>query len=277
MISPRVLLLDIETAPIIAAIWNLFEANAVWVERDTHLLCFAAKWLDERSVKTFALTDYPSYKRDKHNDKSLVRDLCRLLDEADIVVAHNGDSFDIKKIRARMAVHGFPPPSPFKTIDTLKISRRFFKFDSNKLDNLGRYLHEGRKLPNTGGHLWRSCCDGDVKAWRTMRRYNAQDVRLLERVYNRLKPWAQTGHPDLSAYGGACPRCQSVDAQSRGTQISIKRRTHRWQCNSCAHWFSTPMRQTSEIKNLSSASRSKTAPLRGSTGLGRRNRNRATQ
>jgi DNA polymerase III epsilon subunit-like protein len=69
------------------------------------------------------------------------------MDEADLICAHNGDAFDIKKINSRLIVNGFKPPSPFKTIDTLKIARRVFKFDSNKLDNIGRYLSRGPEDP----------------------------------------------------------------------------------------------------------------------------------
>lgn len=228
--------MDIETAPILAAVWTVFEANAVWVERDTFLLSFAAKWSDEKRVKTYALPDYPRYKTHKHDDKPLIRDLWRMLDRADIVIAHNGDSFDIKKINSRFAVHGLNPPSPFKTIDTLKIARRVFKFDSNKLDNLGRYLKEGRKIPNTGAALWRGCCDGDLRSWRIMRRYNAQDVLLLERVYNRLRAWAPT-HPNLSLFGGCCPVCQSSHVQARGFNINKTRKSQRFHCQDCGHWF----------------------------------------
>lgn len=236
--SPRVLLIDIETAPILAAIWTIHEAEAIWVERDTFILSFAYKWLGGRT-KTCALPDYTGYRKRKHDDKNLVHDLWGLLDEADVVVAHNGDAFDIKKINSRLAVHGFKPPSPFKTVDTIKIARNVFKFDSNRLDNLGRYLKEGRKLPHTGAKLWRDCVNGDRRAWATMRRYNAQDVELLERVYNRLKPWSKS-HPNLALYKDrpGCPVCESPNVQRRGFNVAKKRKTPRFQCRACGHWFS---------------------------------------
>lgn len=237
-LGPRVLLIDIETAPIIMAAWTTYEANAVWVERDTFILSFAAKWLGERAVRTYALPDYPGYTKHKHCDKRLCGDLFRLLNEADVVIAHNGDAFDIKKINSRLAVNGYDPPAPFKTIDTLKIARRVFKFDSNKLDNLGRYLKEGRKIPNTGAALWRGCVNGDKKAWRTMRRYNAQDVQLLHRVYDRVKAW-QPNPVNLTRFGSGkgCPACQSHHVTQRGFNKSMARVTQRFQCQDCSHWF----------------------------------------
>lgn len=238
--SPRIAFIDIETAPIIMAAWTVYEANAVWVERDTYIMCFAVRWSDEKRTKTYALPDYPRYRRHKHDDKDLCKDLFRILDAADIVVAHNGDAFDIKKINSRLAVHGFKPPSTYKTIDTLKIARRTFKFDSNKLDNLGRYLGEGRKIPNTGAALWRGCVDGDERSWRTMRRYNAKDVDLLVNVYDRLKAWAPN-HPDLRAWRGAplgCPTCQSSNVQRRGFIVAKTQRRERFQCCDCGAWYS---------------------------------------
>ena len=238
ILSPKIAFLDIETAPILANIWTLYEANAVWVERDTFLLCFGVMWSGEKRVKTYCLPDYPGYKKNKTDDSKLVAELNRILNEADIIVAQNCDSFDINKINARLSVHGYSPPAPYKTIDTLKIARRSFKFDSNKLDNLGRYLNCGRKIQNMGADLWRRCIAGEAKAWKWMRRYNAQDVLLLERVYQKLKPWAKT-HPDLRLYAsGGCPTCRSNNVQRRGVSIARSQRYQRFQCQSCGSWFS---------------------------------------
>jgi DNA polymerase elongation subunit (family B) len=243
--GPRLLFLDIETAPIMMASWSMRspEASAVWVERDTFILMFSYKWADDKAVRTVCLPDFPRYKRSKHDDKDLCGALHRLMDSADIICAHNGDAFDIKKINSRLITNGFKPPSPFKTIDTLKAARRAFKFDSNKLDNIGRYLNEGRKIPNTGAALWRGCVNGDMKSWRTMRRYGKQDTELLARVYERVKPWMAT-HPNMGLYGdGAkpssppCPTCQSQNVQRRGMLVKLQARRERFHCQGCGHWF----------------------------------------
>ncbi len=238
--QPKILLIDIETAPCIIASWSIRspDAGAVWVERDTFIMSFAAKWLGERRVRTYALPDYPRYKTHKHDDKYLVQELWDMLDAADVVIAHNGDAFDIKKIKSRMLVHRMKPYASFKSIDTLKIARTC-KFDSNKLDNLGRYLEEGRKLPNTGGHLWRKCIEGHLPSWRIMRRYNAQDVALLERVYERLKPWAPN-HPNLNLYTGQhdCPTCQSSNLTMRGMNYGKTVVRQRMLCKDCGASFS---------------------------------------
>lgn len=246
--GPKLLFLDIETSPVLIASWTIRPpyASAVYVLRDTYILMVSWKWGHERTVRTAALPDFPRYKRNRHDDKDLCALLHDLLDRADIVCAHNGDAFDIKKINSRLITNGFKPPSPFKTIDTLKAARRAFKFDSNKLDNIGRYLNEGRKIPNTGAALWRGCVeDGDPKSWREMRRYCKQDTELLARVYERVKPWMAT-HPDMNLYrafrdrppGVACPTCESTNTQRRGVLVKLKARRHRFQCRACGSWFS---------------------------------------
>lgn len=235
--SPKIALIDIETAPINGLTWTMFEANVLHVIQPTYMLCFAVKWLGQKKTKTYALCDYPEFAIDKTNDKPLVQDIWNILDQADIVIAHNGDSFDIKKINARMIVHGLKPPSPFKTVDTLKFARRTFKFDSNKLDNIGRYLQVGRKIPHTGMALWLGCMNGDAKSWKVMRRYNAQDVDLLESVYLKLRPWAEN-HPKLTAYDGrsGCPKCLSPRMQRRGVRVQKTRKYERFQCQDCGSW-----------------------------------------
>jgi hypothetical protein len=254
--EPRILFIDIETAPIIMAAWQTYEANAVWVERDTYILSFAAKWSDGK-VKTYALPDYPRYKTHKHDDRHLVAELWKMLEAAHIVVAHNGISFDLKKIRARMAVHRMKPCSGFRVVDTLRESRKHFKFDSNKLDNLGRYLQEGRKIPNSGAHLWRGCCNGDAKSWRIMRRYNAQDVLLLERVYERLKPWMTT-HPNVNLYTGrnACPSCQSTRFKGAGLHYLQTTKRQRFKCLDCGKKWCGDIVREGTCQSQSDASRS---------------------
>jgi hypothetical protein len=236
--APKIALFDIETAPNLSYVWGHYEQNVLDVRVPWYILCFAYKWLGESRVTTHALPDYRHYNRDKENDAGLCKDLWSVFDQADIVIGHNGDRFDIRKANARFIAHGLAPPSPFKSIDTLKIARRHFKFDSNKLNDLGKYLSVGRKLPHTGFHLWHGCMTGEAKSWRLMRRYNARDVELLEKVYVQLRPWA-SGHPNLNAYTEKkdCPACQSSDVIRRGYEVSKTRKYQRWHCKDCGHWF----------------------------------------
>jgi DNA polymerase elongation subunit (family B) len=233
---PKVAFFDIETAPYLAWVWEKYETNVIEFERSNYMLCFSYKWLGSPKVYTFSLADFPGYRKDMRNDKALVVELWKLMSEADIIVAHNGDNFDIKKSNERFIVHGLPPPPNSKTVDTLKLARRNFKFASNKLDDIAKDLSLGRKLPHTGFHLWKGCMNGDAAAWALMKKYNRQDVVLLERVYLRFRPWAKN-HPNVAIYQAidACPNCGGK-RQKRGYTFSQSRKKHRLQCVECGAW-----------------------------------------
>ena len=239
MPAPRICLLDIETAPNLGHVWGMWEQDVIDVERDWYMLSFAYKWLGEAKIHVRALPDYKKFKTDKHDDRELVRDLWNVFDEANVIIAHNGDRFDIKKSNARFIVHGLKPPSPFVSVDPLKIARKHFKFDSNRLDDLGRYLGVGRKIAHTGKKLWLGCVEGDERSWRTMRRYNRHDVELLERVYTRLRGWATT-HPDLSIYtrSHCCPSCQSARITQQGVKLTKTGHRQQYKCLDCGSWHS---------------------------------------
>jgi DNA-directed RNA polymerase subunit RPC12/RpoP len=161
-----------------------------------------------------------------------VKALWDVMSMADIDIAHNGDEFDIKKANARFLVHGLPPLSPYKTIDTKKVAKKYFRFDSNKLDELGHYLGLGRKLPHTGFNLWKGCMAGDKKSWKLMTEYNKQDVILLEKVYLKLLPWIQN-YPIVHPENGTCRNCGSkhiTKSKSRAVKNGWKQQ---YQCQSC--------------------------------------------
>jgi hypothetical protein len=234
--KPRTILFDLETAPSQGYFYELFkEGNIVSTTQNWFILSFAYKVQGEKKIHYRCLADYPGYERDKKNDKALVTDLHRILSSADCLIGHNIDRFDSRKANARFIAHGLPPRPPVKTIDTLKIARRVFKFDSNRLNALGEYLGLGGKHVTTGWKLWEACIEGDRDAWRQMGTYNKRDVYLLERVYDRLAPW-QPNAPYMGAAG--CPSCYSERVHQRGFNVSRAGKRPRFQCQDCSHWYS---------------------------------------
>lgn len=233
--STKVLLFDIETAPSLGWVWEKWETNVIDFEEDWYMLCFAAKWLGGK-MSTYALPDYRGYKKNSENDKLLVKELWRLFDEADVLIAHNGDNFDVRKANARFAYYKLPPPSPYKTIDTWKVAKRHFNFISNKLNDLGTYLGYGEKISTSFG-LWQGCMNGDKKSWAQMIKYNKRDVELLEKIYLHFRPWI-TNHTNLGSReeSAVCPKCGSPKLQSRGYAINISTRYQRFQCQNCGGW-----------------------------------------
>jgi hypothetical protein len=242
----KICFLDIERCPDLGYVWGKYDQNVIAVETDWHLLSYSVKWQGGSTV-TKGLPDYIGYKTNKTDDKALAKDLWRVFNEADIIIAHHGDRADIPWSTARFLVHGFPPPSPYRTVDTRKLARKYFGFSSNKLDDLARQLGLGRKLPNTGFDLWKRCMDGDAGAWRVMLKYNEQDVRLLEKVYLKLRSWATT-HPRVSTSDRpACPKCGSTQCTREGYSYTLQRKKQRWQCKSCFGWWETTLPKVKDV------------------------------
>lgn len=232
----KVLLIDIETSPNLGWVWGKWEQNVIDYEREWHVMCFSAKWLDGTQI-TKALPDYPGYKAGSQDDKKLIQEIWDLVNEAEIVIAHNGDQFDIRKINARFNFHKMSPPAPYRTVDTKKVAKRYFAFNSNKLDDLGQHLGLGRKVKHDGFEMWQACMQGDLRAWAKMKLYNKQDITLLERVYKHFLPWIKN-HPNLGTYSDktVCPKCGSSKLQQRGYQFNQSTKYKRLQCQGCGGW-----------------------------------------
>lgn len=245
--QPRVLLLDIETSPLKIFAWGVYDVNALKVIESSKLMSCAWKFLGiDKNVNVKALCDYPSYKPGVLDDRELVLDIWKVLDEADVVVAHNGTAFDVKKLNTRFVAHGLTAPSEYKQVDTLKVAKKYFKFEANGLNALGVYLEEGEKVANGGFETWVKCMDGDPKAWIKMKKYNGQDVNLLENVYLRLRPY-QDDHPNLNLIANihdhSCQTCMSKNTIKRGFSLTRTGRKQRFQCTDCGSWSTGPFQK----------------------------------
>lgn len=235
----KILFFDIETSPNLANVWANYEQNVLRQVESWQILCFSYRWAHER--KTYVVSMYDNRKLDQEahglyykDDYNVVLTLHELLEQADIVVAHNGDKFDLRKANARFVYHGLTPPEPYKTVDTLKVARKYFNFNSNKLGDLGEYLGAGSKQQSGGLETWFGCMNGDEKSWRKMIKYAKQDVNLLIKVYEKLRPW-MTNHPNLNVYGALnqCPTCGHSKLTKRGIRTTKTMSYQQYRCNSC--------------------------------------------
>jgi len=200
--TPKVLTFDIETSPNLAYVWQCYKTNVSPAMMHTlgDVMCYAAKLLGSDMIY------FDSRQRDK-DDKRMCETLWKLVDGADIVIAHNGKAFDVKLMNARWAFHGLPPPSPYKVVDTLKVVKDSFRIPINKLDFLGRYFNIGKKMEHEGFNLWTKCMAGNRAAWNRMRDYNLQDVFLTEELYLKIRPWDRR-HPNIAlCYEDDLTRC----------------------------------------------------------------------
>lgn len=239
--QPRVLYYDIETSLQLAAIFGLAHNDYISPEAlvtERSLICAAWKWDDGKKVEAVSTLDDPKrYAKDPHDDTHVVKVLHGVLSQADVVIGHNSDSFDNRYVNTRILKLGLDPLPPVATIDTYRIAKQKFLLNSNKLDYIGKYLGLGQKIKTTPG-LWMRVMQGDKKAVEEMVAYNKQDVLLLEKVFLKLQPYCST-HINRELYGGevGCPRCGSVDVQSRGTHKAISKTYRRFQCQDCGGWF----------------------------------------
>jgi RNase P subunit RPR2 len=240
--APGILVIDIESAPLEAYVWGLWDQNigVDFIKEEWSILSYAAKWLGEKKIY-YGDTGGRGEKKVR-DDKRLVGEIRDLLDSSDIVVAQNGKRFDIRKINARLIKHGYLPPAPYKVIDTLVVAKKYFAFTSQKLAWTSKHLtdepkEEHREFP--GFELWKECLRDNPRAWAVMKRYNCRDITSTEKVYLKMRPWIES-HPNLSIYSGgekpACPKCDSKHVQARGRAVLQAGIYTRYQCQECGGW-----------------------------------------
>jgi len=216
--QPKILIFDIETAPMRAYVWGRWKQN-IHLEQtisEWFALSWSAKWLNNPNIMSDVLTPAEVLVED---DKRIIKSMWKLFNEADILISHNGSRFDVPKMNSRFVLHGLNPPYPYRQIDTLTTARKEFGFSSNKLDALAGYFGIEHKS-DTNFNLWVRCLQGEQEALNYMEEYNIKDVVILEEVYKRLRPWMKN-HPNLGLYveneDETCPHCGSTNVADTGT------------------------------------------------------------
>jgi len=248
--KPITLLFDIETMPNLVRTWRKWEQNVIWYERYGYIWSISWKYLDDKKVYHKNITDFPLYKKDKYSDEALVEFIWSLVDNADIVIAHNGNAFDLKTITGRFIHYRLTPPKPYQKIDTKLLYKKYLNEDSNSLKDICKKHNLPNKLETGGEMLWELCEQGDEKAIKKMATYNNGDVVSLEAAYKLVLPYV-TNHPNVGLINGdkiACPNCGSLNVQRRGYNLTRVSKLQRWQCRDCGSWHSSPMKEDSQIR-----------------------------
>ena len=237
---PKILLFDIETSLMEVYVWGLYKqfiphTNIIKDENGNvktwFCLSWAAKWLYDDTILSDIVTPIESIARD---DSRILKSIWKLLDEADIVIGHNGDRFDLRKLNARFIDNEMNPPSPFRTIDTLKVARKEFAFVSYKQDFLTKHFKLPQKL-STEFQLWVDCMEGNQKRLDEMAEYNRHDVMGLEEVYLKLRPYIKN-HPNLGVLMDmdVCPNCgcEHLD-ETEATYFTSANQFPVYRCQGC--------------------------------------------
>jgi DNA polymerase III epsilon subunit-like protein len=244
--APKILLFDIETSALEALTWGGYEQNigANQVIEDWYVLSWAAKWHGEDKVHYYDVRTTTLKQEDK--DRKIIGKIHEILSQADIVIGHNSDKFDIKKINARFIYYGLPAINHYKSVDTLKLARKHFKFTFNTLAYLAKYLKVGDEKSEhknfPGMELWKHCMGkvGDKTtrklAFEEMQLYNEKDVTVLEKIYDKLAPY----EPSLkfSSYHqmNTCS-CGCQTFIKDGLDYTAKGIYQRYRCKQCSKVF----------------------------------------
>lgn len=229
MIRKR-LFYDIETSYYIVKAWspgygkNIHPGDII---KYPAVICVSYKWEGDEKVHRITW--------DKNqDDKKLIEQFANVMGRANQIVAHNGDRFDLKWLRMRAIFHGIEMNSKYETIDTLKIAKAQFRFHSNKLDELGKFLGVGEKI-KTDMELWdKIILHKDSEALEQMGNYCDQDVLLLEKVYDKLKPYAKPQFNYGKLYqdeNWGCPECGNLKVHvSRCNTTAMGVRRYQLRC-----------------------------------------------
>ena len=238
--APKILIFDIETTPMISYTWGRWNQNVSLDQtiQESYMLCWSACWLSDEKVFGDCLTPEEAIKGD---DTRIIESLWYYVNEADILVAYNGEAFDVKKINGMFFLKGLNPPSPYKVVDPCKVARSKFDFSSNKLDALASYLGIPTKM-NTDFNLWKNCMRGDKESLNYMFEYNKKDVAILRQVYIKMLPYI-TNHPNVANYIGdnmACTHCGETEKYEKLEGYYYYTNTNKYQvyrCLTCGSLF----------------------------------------
>lgn len=228
--------IDVETKPAKVYTWSLYKPiiGLEQIVEEPSIICFAAKFNNKKTTEFYS--DF------HHGHEEMVRQLHRILDEADAVLHFNGKTFDIPWINTEIIKAGLTPPSPYKQIDLYQQTKKF-RLLSHKLQHVSTHLLglEG-KVQHSGFSLWKRCMEGDEKAWALMRRYNKQDVDLLWEAFEPLLPWLKLPNANLFTDPDrpVCVNCGRDSLQSRGVERTALSTYRRYWCNpnvgGCGAW-----------------------------------------
>lgn len=240
------LFVDIETSPNLGFFWDAGFKKTIGYEnivKERAIICIGYKWEHDDDVQHL---NWDS----KQDDKKLLETFVKVLDEADEIVAHNGDRFDLPWIRTRCLKYNIPMQSSYKTIDTIKLSKNKFRFNSNRLDYIAKFLGVGEKI-HTEYQLWiDTVLHKSKQALDEMITYCKNDVLILEKVYHKLAPYVEpsTHIGVLNGNGKAsCPSCGCQNSRSRGRFVSAVGYVKQIrQCKDCGRKFRIPLTLASD-------------------------------
>lgn len=234
----RRLFWDIETSPNVVFCWRAGYDQHISHDNILHerkIICIGYMWEGEKKAKVLCWDE-------NQDDKAMLQDFLVVANQADEMVAHYGDRFDLPWFRTRCLYHGLEPLPKYKTVDTKAWASKHFYFNSNKLDYIGSFLGFGHKL-ETKFDLWKEIVLRKCKrSLDYMCKYCGRDVELLAKVYGKLML-----HVSAKTHAGvalgrdkwSCSHCGEEDvAKSKTKWTTNGVPQHQMQCKSCRSYYS---------------------------------------
>lgn len=248
MREPKIILLDIETLPDLQAAlkhWcRLSDFPGKTLKASiTSIICIGWKVYGEDKTHCLNAWDYPEWSQDVNQDKPLLQDFLRVIEDADAIVTHNGKKFDYKHIQTRLMKHKLPPMPKLMHIDTCQVAKSNLYLINNKLNTVAHFLTKEEKLQNGGWDLWVDTYHRKRKAMRLMTQYCKQDVIALEAVFKELKSFVTLPNHNLYTQGDQklCPNCGSTRLKSHGLKHTKTNTYRRLRCRDCQTFSRTDL------------------------------------
>ena len=231
---PKILVFDIETSPLLSNLWGVYEQRVPLenIQKEWFVISWSGKYLFDSNIMSDVLSPKEAINSD---DKRILKSMWKLLDESDIIIGHNILKFDIRKLNARFIMNGLPSPSPYKTIDTLRVCKKQFAFTGYSLNYINKILGLRGKA-HTSYNLWLRCMKGDKEALKTMVEYNKRDVVITEDLYVKIRGWIRSD-VNMGLYfdtdEALCPNCGNSNLEWKGYYYTTMNRFRSGKCLKC--------------------------------------------
>ena len=237
----QLLFIDIETSLLHVfahCIGSKQNINHFQVDKDKKIICISYMAEGWKKPKTLIW--------DKNqDDKKLLNEFVKIINQYPLVVGQNGDNFDLIVICGRCWLQTSNVMPDIVSLDTLKMSRQNMRLTSHKLDWKSRVIGRPGKL-DTGFGLWVDVEKGNKKALAHMVKYCEQDVLELQAVFWSMLPYCTKLPNHLGAvllgHQDCCPGCGSENRhknKTRNTKAGVKQQ---WLCKDCGRFWTDTRR-----------------------------------
>ncbi len=247
--KPKILYIDIENSRMVVEFqtYSLRHNDFIHpkhIKHDWYITCVAWGWLDSQKqkigkIETVAVNDFSTYKKDFRDDRGVVKKIHSIVQQADLIVGHNSDAFDIKKLNYKFIKYGLPAVDWPPTVDTLKVARKYSLASSNKLDHLARELGDSLKIDLPSGTM-HAADNGCEKSLKKLLHYNKGDIKAGAGLYFKYLPYIKN-HPNMDKIMGKtvdtdkpnCQNCGSTKVIGNGTRATKTGKFKRYRCSKC--------------------------------------------